>query len=50
VGLSTELAMAFGPDAESDRAAFFKLLKSLDHRSGLELLIESEIDAADSLK
>jgi hypothetical protein len=47
--ISTAIAMGFGSDSQSDRAAFFELLKSQDHGSGLEEFIESEINAAESL-
>jgi hypothetical protein len=43
--LSMAIAMAFDPHAQNDRAAFFELLKSQDHGSGLEEFIESEINA-----
>jgi hypothetical protein len=44
--ISTAIAMAFGPDSD-DGGAFYELLKSSDHGSGLERFIESEIVAAD---
>jgi hypothetical protein len=43
--LATAMAMAFGPNPETDSGAYYELLKSLDHGSGLELFIESEISA-----
>jgi hypothetical protein len=48
--LSMAIAMAFGPDSENDGAAFYELLKSSDHGSGLERFIESEIITANSMK
>jgi hypothetical protein len=47
--LSTAIAMGFGPDTQNDRAAFFELLKSLDHGTGLVQFIETEINAAQSV-
>lgn len=46
--LWTAIAMAFGPDSEDDAAALYELLKSMDHGSGLEQLVEREISAAGS--
>jgi hypothetical protein len=43
--LVTAIVMAFGPDPVSDSGAYYELLKSLDHGSGLELFVESEISA-----
>jgi hypothetical protein len=43
--LATAMAMAFGPDPETGSGAYYELLKSLDHGSGIEQLIESEISA-----
>jgi hypothetical protein len=48
--LCTAIAMAFGPDSLDDSGAFYELLKSLDHGSGLESFIEAEISAAETLK
>jgi hypothetical protein len=42
--LATAIAMAFGA-AGTNSGAYYELLKSLDHGSGLEQLIESEISA-----
>lgn len=46
--LSMAMAMEFGPDSEDDGASFYELLKSLDHGSGLEAFIETEISAGGS--
>ena len=43
--LATAMVMAFGPDPETASAAYYELLKALDHGSGIEHLIEAEISA-----
>ena len=43
--LATAIVMAFGTEPETNSGAYYELLKSLDHGSGLEQLIESEISA-----
>ena len=36
----TAIAAGFGPDCEDDAAAFYELLKSLDHGAGLEEFLQ----------